>query len=56
MRLPGTLNRKGDDLPDRPYRRSEMLAIAMRNQVTPPAALHAIAQRAPQFFTSGGAR
>jgi AAA domain len=42
-RLPGTMNRKGASTPDRPHRRSQLLAVALRNEITPRDVLEAIA-------------
>lgn len=42
VRLPGTMNRKGEDLPNRPHRRTEMLAMVPRGRVTSRRALEAI--------------
>lgn len=47
-KLPGTMNRKGDDLPARPHRRSEMLEMALRGHVTSMQALEEVASFLPE--------
>ncbi len=64
VKLPGTLSRKGDDIPDRPHRWSQVLFYPEEFQVVPKELLEAFADEAetvvpagkpPQAVQSGGA-
>jgi hypothetical protein len=48
VRLPGTVNRKGDGTPDRPHRRSRLLVAPERIVVCPHTVIEGIAALAPE--------
>jgi replicative DNA helicase len=51
-RLYGTTNRKGEDMPDRPHRRSRLLDVPADLQVVPADLLARLAEQAPKARTA----
>lgn len=51
-RIYGTLNRKGENIPERPHRRSRLIALPDHVQPVPRALLEALAAEAPQIDLS----
>lgn len=54
MRVPGTMNRKGDSIPERPHRRSALLDVPEVLAAVPQALLEEVAAMAPETPLKSG--